>query len=179
MLPAAAPMRVGGAARTRRPAARDSRVMRSRRRLRTTGRCSPCGAAPAGVPLTDGADPDRTTSMRWPFTRASGRPRLSAELRERESVKPLELFFDLVFVLGFTQCTALMAARPTWEGIGQGMLVLALLWWAWVGYAWLTSVIEPEEGPVRIAMLAAMAGLLIVALCVPQAFGDRALGFAI
>ena len=46
-----------------------------------------------------------------------------------ESVKPLELYFDLVFVLGFTQCTALMAAQPTWEGIGRGILVLAVLWW--------------------------------------------------
>ncbi|MGH9015677.1 MAG: low temperature requirement protein A [Acidimicrobiia bacterium] len=110
--------------------------------------------------------------------RARGR-RLSAELRERETVKPLELFFDLVFVLGFTQCTALMVAEPTWAGIGRGMLVLAVLWWAWAGYAWLTSVIEPEEGAVRIAMFAAMAGLLVVALCVPQAFGDRALAFAI
>src|SRR5688500_15865051 len=70
------------------------------------------------------------------------RRRFDPELRERETVKPLELFFDLVFVLGFTQCTALMSANPTWAAIGQGMLVLALLWWAWTGYAWLTSVIE-------------------------------------
>lgn len=116
----------------------------------------------------------------WPRRRhvqQPARPRL--ELRERESVKPLELFFDLVFVLGFTQCTALMAAQPDWAGIGRGMLTLAVLWWAWVCFAWLTSVIEPEEGLVRIVMFAAMAGLLVVALCVPQAFGDRALGFAI
>ncbi|MGH9050997.1 MAG: low temperature requirement protein A [Acidimicrobiia bacterium] len=106
-------------------------------------------------------------------------PRLSAELRERETVKPLELYFDLVFVLGFTQCTALMVAQPTWEGIGRGMLVLAMLWWAWAGYAWFTSVVDPEEGSVRIAMFAAMAGLLVVALCVPEAFGERALAFAI
>jgi low temperature requirement protein LtrA len=107
------------------------------------------------------------------------RRRMNAELREGEVVKPLELFFDLVFVLGFTQCTALMADQGDWEGIGRGMLVLAVLWWAWVGYAWLTSVIEPEEGAVRIVMFAAMAGLIIVALCVPEAFGDRALLFAI
>jgi len=105
--------------------------------------------------------------------------RLTAELREGEVVKPLELFFDLVFVLVFTQCTGLMAAQPTWEGIGRAMLVLAVLWWAWVGYAWLTSVIEPEEGAVRIVIFVAMAGLIVVALCVPQAFGDRALLFAI
>jgi len=106
-------------------------------------------------------------------------PRINPELRERESVLPLELFFDLVFVLGFTQCTALMVANPTFEGVGRGMLVLAVLWWAWVGYAWLTSVINPEEGAVRIAMFGAMAALLIVALCVPEAFGDRALAFAV
>jgi low temperature requirement protein LtrA len=109
----------------------------------------------------------------------SGTRRISAELREGEVVKPLELFFDLVFVLAFTQCTALMAHQPTWEGIGRGMLVLAMLWWAWVGYAWLTSVIEPEEGAVRLVMFAAMAGLIVAALCVPEAFGDRALLFAI
>jgi low temperature requirement protein LtrA len=93
-------------------------------------------------------------------------------------VKPLELFFDLVFVLALTQCTALMAEQPTWEGVVKGMLILALLWWSWVGYAWLTSVVDPEEGAVRFALFAAMAGLLIVALCVPHAFTDRALLFA-
>ena len=94
-------------------------------------------------------------------------------------MKPLELFFDLVFVLVFTQCTALMAQLPTWEGVGQAMLVLGVLWWAWVGYAWLTSVIDPEEGAVRIVMFGASAGLLVAGLCAPEAFGDRALPFAI
>ena len=106
-------------------------------------------------------------------------PRLSAEPRQRQSVRPLELFFDLVFVLGFTQCTALIAADPTWAGIGRGMLVLAMVWWAWVCYAWLTSVIEPEEGLVRLVMFAVMAALLVVAYTIPEAFGDRALGFAL
>jgi low temperature requirement protein LtrA len=105
--------------------------------------------------------------------------RISAELREGEVVKPLELYFDLVFVLGFTQCTALMAANPSWESVAQGLLVLWVLWWAWAGYAWLTSVIDPEEGSVRIAFFAAMAALLVVALCVPEAFDDRALAFAL
>src|SRR5918999_2830080 len=104
--------------------------------------------------------------------------RLRAVLREGERVTPLELFFDLVFVLALTQCTALMADAPTWEGLAQGMLILGVLWWSWVGYSWLTSVVDPEEGVVRIAMFAAMAALLVAALCVPQAFGDEALLFA-
>jgi low temperature requirement protein LtrA len=108
----------------------------------------------------------------------SRRSRIAAVMREGERVTPLELFFDLVFVLAITQCTALMADEPTWRGIAKGILVLAVLWWSWVGYAWLTSVVEPEEGIVRLAMFGAMAGLLVVALCVPEAFDESALLFA-
>ena len=105
-------------------------------------------------------------------------PHLTAVLRDEERVTPLELFFDLVFVLAITQCTALMSAAPTWQGLAKGLLVLGVLWWSWVGYAWLTSVVDPEEGTVRLAMFAAMAALLVVALCVPRAFGGSALLFA-
>ena len=108
---------------------------------------------------------------------ASGR-RIAAPMRRDARVMPLELFFDLVFVLALTQCTALMADQPTWEGLVKGVLVLAVLWWAWVGYAWLTSVVDPEAWLVRTTMFAAMAALLIVALAVPEAFGDLALLFA-
>ena len=108
-----------------------------------------------------------------------GTSRLSAAMREGERVTPLELFFDLVFVLAITQCTALMSHHPTWSGLAQGLLVLGVLWWAWVGYAWLTSVIDPEEGAVRLVFFAAMAALLIVSICVPEAFGSLALAFAL
>ncbi len=104
------------------------------------------------------------------------RPQLTAVLRDgEERVTPLELFFDLVFVLAITQCTALMAAEPTWAGIGKGIVVLGVLWWAWVGYAWLTSVVDPEEGAVRLVIFAAIAAMLVVSLAVPHAFGDDAL----
>jgi low temperature requirement protein LtrA len=106
------------------------------------------------------------------------RPLLAAVLREGEQVTALELFFDLVFVLALTQCTALMAATPTVGGLLRGVLVLGVLWWSWVGYAWLTSVVDPEEGAVRLVMLAAMAAFLVGALCVPHAFGAEALTFA-
>jgi low temperature requirement protein LtrA len=99
--------------------------------------------------------------------------------REGERVTPLELFFDLVFVLAITQCTALMSHDPTWSGMAQGLLVLGVVWWAWVGYAWLTSVIDPEEGAVRLVMFLAMAALLIVSLSIQEAFGSLALTFAL
>jgi low temperature requirement protein LtrA len=100
-------------------------------------------------------------------------------LRDNERVSALELFFDLVFVLAITQCTALMANDPTWRGIGRGLVVLGLLWWSWVGYAWLTSVVDPEDGRVRLVVFAAMAALLVTSLCVPHAFDDLGLTLAI
>ena len=114
---------------------------------------------------------------------ASGTPsrsrRIGATLREGETVTPLELFFDLVFVLAITQCTQLMADQPDWEGIAKGLLVLAVLWWSWIGYAWLTSVVDPEEGAVRLVIFAAMAGLLVASLAVPGAFDEAAFEFAV
>jgi low temperature requirement protein LtrA len=107
------------------------------------------------------------------------RSRLSAARREGERVTPLELFFDLVFVLAITQCTALMSHQQTWSGLAQGLLILGVVWWAWVGYAWLTSVIDPEAGAVRLVMFAAMAALLVVSISVQEAFGNLALTFAL
>jgi low temperature requirement protein LtrA len=94
-------------------------------------------------------------------------------------VAPLELFFDLVFVFAVTQVTALMSHDPTWEGLGQGMLVLIALWWAWGAYAWLTNYIAADEGVERLLMFAVMGAMLIAALAVPHAFGEDALLFGI
>jgi low temperature requirement protein LtrA len=94
-------------------------------------------------------------------------------------VAPLELFFDLVFVFALTQVTLLMSNNPTWEGLGQGMLVLVALWWAWGAYAWLTNYIAADEGLERLLMFAVMGAFLVTALAAPEAFGDDALVFAI
>ncbi len=107
------------------------------------------------------------------------RQRIRAVPRDEAKVRFLELFFDLVFVLAFTQCTALIVHHLTWVGIVQGLFVLAMLWWAWGGFAWLTSVVDPEEGAVRFVMFGTMAALLVVALTVPEAFGERGLAFAV
>jgi low temperature requirement protein LtrA len=94
-------------------------------------------------------------------------------------VAPLELFFDLVFVFALTQVTALMSDNPTWEGLGQGLLVLAALWWSWGAYAWLTNYIAAEEDLERLLMFCVMGSFLVAALAVPQAFGEDALVFAV
>jgi low temperature requirement protein LtrA len=43
------------------------------------------------------------------------------------SVKPFELFFDLVFVFGFTQVTQLLVNEQSWGGLGQGTLLIVAL----------------------------------------------------
>jgi low temperature requirement protein LtrA len=87
------------------------------------------------------------------------------------AVTPFELFFDLVFVFGFTQVTALMAADPTPRGVLRGMLVLAAVWWAWGAYAWLATTINLEEGSTRLVMIGVMAAMLVAGLAAPHAFG--------
>lgn len=88
------------------------------------------------------------------------------------AVTPLELFFDLVFVFAMTQVTALMASDLTWAGVGRGLLVLTVVWWCWVGYAWLGNVVRADEGVVRIAMFVAMGAVMVMALTIPEAFDD-------
>ncbi|MGH3343639.1 MAG: low temperature requirement protein A [Carbonactinosporaceae bacterium] len=98
-------------------------------------------------------------------------PRLVA-VDEGARVTPIELFFDLVFVFALTQVTALIAGDPTVLGLVRGLLVLGLLWWSWVAYAWLFNVVRADEGAVRMVLFAAMATMFVAALAIPEAFDD-------
>lgn len=89
---------------------------------------------------------------------------------EDQAATPLELFFDLVFVFALTQVTTFMAHDLGWLGLFQGLLILSLFWWGWVGIAWLSNLIRLDEGPVRLVLLAAMGVMFLVALAIPQAF---------
>src|SRR5438105_5458554 len=94
-------------------------------------------------------------------------------------VTPLELFFDLVVVFAITQVTGFLSRSPTWGGLLRGLLLLGALWWAWAAYAWLTNTLDPEEGAVRLAVLAAVAAMLVVSLATPGAFGSTAMIFGV
>jgi low temperature requirement protein LtrA len=104
---------------------------------------------------------------------------LAEHVETEQRATPLELFFDLVFVFAFTQVTGLLSSNPTWEGLGQGMLVLAAVWWAWGGYAWLTNALHRDDWLARLGLFSAMGAMLIAALAVPQAFGDNAVIFGL
>ncbi|MGW6378130.1 low temperature requirement protein A [Rhodococcus sp. NPDC055112] len=93
-------------------------------------------------------------------------------MQERSSVSPLELFFDLVFVFALTGVTALMAGDTSARNLVRGVLVMAVLWWSWIGYTWLANVVRADEGFARVAMFFAMGSMFIVALTIPEAFDD-------
>src|SRR5215211_891740 len=111
-----------------------------------------------------------------PATPDAGEPDYDAD---DHRVTPLELFFDLVFVFAFTQVTALMADNATWEGLGQGMLVLGAVWFAWAAYSWLTNEVDAEATASRLTVFTVMAAMLVAAMAIPQAFGADALAFGI
>ncbi|HEX6700172.1 MAG TPA: low temperature requirement protein A [Gaiellaceae bacterium] len=101
------------------------------------------------------------------------------QLEREQRVTPLELFFDLVFVFGFTQVTTVFSDNPTWSGVGHGLLVLAALWWAWAAYAWLTNTVDPGEALVWGTTLVAMAAMFAAALAVPETFGRHGVVFGV
>jgi low temperature requirement protein LtrA len=104
-------------------------------------------------------------TTRWPPIRAQ-------VTTEDQSVTTLELFFDLVFVFALTQITALMAHDLTVHGVVRGLLLVGLLWWSWIGFAWLCNLVKADEGSVRLVLLASMAAMFLVALAIPEAFHD-------
>jgi low temperature requirement protein LtrA len=105
---------------------------------------------------------------------------MSEQLVESEHrVSSLELFFDLVFVFSFTQVTTLLLDHMSWGGLGRGLLVLAVLWWAWASYAWLTNTIDAEAGPAIAVILMAIGAMFVAALAVPEAFTGHRLGFGL
>ena len=91
----------------------------------------------------------------------------------------LELFFDLVYVFAITQIVALIHADPTVLGFARGAFLLGLLWWTWSIYTWTTNWTGTEGAPIRLFLLAAMGATLVMALEVPDAFGDGSRWFGI
>jgi low temperature requirement protein LtrA len=92
---------------------------------------------------------------------------------------PLESFFDLAYVLAFTQVTEFLSRHLDWMGLLQGLGLLAALWWAWACYSWLTDAAPAHERiPARLLILSAVAALTVASLALRDAFGRTAVLFA-
>jgi len=96
---------------------------------------------------------------------------------QEQRATALELFYDLVFVFAITQVSHLLLDHLSWEGAGQAALVLLVVWWAWNYTTWVTNELDPQSIAVRLLLIAVMLASLLMAVAIPEAFGDRALMF--
>ncbi|HVY60923.1 MAG TPA: low temperature requirement protein A, partial [Planctomycetota bacterium] len=75
---------------------------------------------------------------------------------EEQRVTWLELFFDLVFVFAVTQLSHSLLEDLTFTGIGETLLLLLVVWWAWGYTTWMTNWWSPESSAVRVVLILVM-----------------------
>ncbi|WP_155375682.1 low temperature requirement protein A [Catellatospora vulcania] len=87
---------------------------------------------------------------------------------------PLELFFDLCFVVAVAQAAAELHHAVSENHIGHGVLgflmVFFAIWWAWMNFSWFASAYDTDDVPYRLTTMVQIAGALILAAGVPRAF---------
>ncbi|MDF2805953.1 MAG: hypothetical protein K0S43_899 [Cellulosimicrobium sp.] len=91
----------------------------------------------------------------------------------------VELFFDLVFVFAVTQLSHGLIAHPGAETLAHTLVLGVAVWWVWVFTMWTTNWLDPERVPVRALLVVLMLLGLVLASAIPEAFGDKALLFAV
>src|SRR5688572_10727815 len=93
---------------------------------------------------------------------------------------PLELLFDLTFVVAFSQISSQMAHYLELDQISTALVGFAFgtfaVTWAWINYSWLASAYDTDDVFFRVATLVVMVGVLVVALGVPDVFHSLAEG---
>jgi low temperature requirement protein LtrA len=87
-------------------------------------------------------------------------------------VTRLELFYDLVFVFAFLNVSTLATAHLTLESLLEALLILALLWWCWTGFAVLGNMVRADQGIMPVVGFGVMAAVLVLALTTETAFHD-------
>jgi low temperature requirement protein LtrA len=141
------------------------------------------GAPPSFSPILSGTrnwNRSRASGAGFCFRAVDNQPveATAAELGE-PGTTPVELLWDLVFVFAVTQVTTLLRRELTWTGFARAMLVLALVWWAWSAFVWVTNALPAGSTRLRATLLAATAVIFITGLALPHAFGGDAVVFAV
>jgi low temperature requirement protein LtrA len=90
---------------------------------------------------------------------------------------PLELFFDLCFVVAVAQAAALLhhdiAEDHAGEGVLAYLMVFFAIWWAWMNFTWFASAYDTDDDVYRLTVLVTIAGALVIAAGIPRAFDER------
>ena len=111
-----------------------------------------------------------TSAFRIPMT---GR---STDERHRVS-SPLELLFDLTFVVAIAQVAGQLAHAGeeghVLERLPFYFMVFFAIWWAWMNFTWFASAYDTDDVPYRVMTLMQMGGVLVLAAGVPAAFDEE------
>lgn len=93
---------------------------------------------------------------------------------------PLELLFDLTFVVGFSQAADQLAKYLSHGDIATavwGFLFVALsVCWAWINFSWFASAFDTDDWFQRVLTVVQMIGVIVVALGIPAVFTSIATG---
>ena len=97
---------------------------------------------------------------------------------------PLELFFDLIFVIAVAQAAnglhhAIVEHHLT-EGVIRYAMAFFGIWWAWMNFTWFASAYDCDDVPYRLTVFVQMTGALIFTAGIGRMFGaqDFTLGVA-
>ncbi|MFG1853680.1 low temperature requirement protein A [Actinomadura geliboluensis] len=89
------------------------------------------------------------------------------------AASPLELLFDLTFVVAVAAVTAQLAheiaAGRAAAGVVPFLLVFFAIWWAWMNFTWFASSYDTDDVAYRLLTMVQMAGVLVLAAGVPAA----------
>jgi low temperature requirement protein LtrA len=91
----------------------------------------------------------------------------------------LELFFDLVYVFAVTQLSHRLLDHLTIGNALETLLLLVVVWSAWISTTWVTNWFDPDRLAVRLMLIAVMLASLLMSVAIPEAFGERGLMFAL
>jgi low temperature requirement protein LtrA len=89
-----------------------------------------------------------------------------------------ELFFDLVYVFAVTQVSHHLLDDIGWAAAAETTFMLVALYWAWNYTTWMTNWFDPDTVPIRLVLVFVMAASLLMAVAIPEGFGEYALLFA-
>ncbi len=87
---------------------------------------------------------------------------------------PLELLFDLTVVVAFStaadELAHFVADAHAWAGVVGFAFACFAVVWAWIQYSWFASAYDTDDWVFRIATMVQMAGVVVLALGLPQMF---------
>lgn len=93
---------------------------------------------------------------------------------------PVELLFDLVYVIAVTQLSHLVISHDVrLTAVAQAGFLLLVVWWAWIYTTWMVNWFDPSSGAVRLVLVLCGLCSLLMSAALPRAFGADAVLFAV